>query len=211
MTREDLWVRYPQLFHVAFAAGWEGILRNGLWSAEELTRLLGWPQQQREKWLARRRQEVGGFEDEQLGRVTFRDHKAIPKAGLGYALVGVSESEWYRELNRRVYFYVDRADADGLVAAYSEEQVILTVDTERLVRACEDRVAVATINTGYALRRPARRGLDTFTAIRDFPADRAARIAEFTVERGIEKMAEFTTTVERSTNGGREELWTRVP
>ena len=78
MTPEDLWRRYPQLFHVAFAAGRDGILRNGLWSAEELARRLGWPQQRREKWLTRRRPEVGGFEDKQLGRVTFRDHKAIP-------------------------------------------------------------------------------------------------------------------------------------
>lgn len=40
MAPEDFCRAHPELFHVAFAASWKGILRNGLWSAEELTRRL---------------------------------------------------------------------------------------------------------------------------------------------------------------------------
>jgi hypothetical protein len=209
MTPEDLWERYPQLFHVAMAAGWEGIRRNGLWSAEELTRLLGWSPQNREKWLTRRRHQVGGYEDGQLGRVTFRDHRGIPKAGLGHALVGVTEAEWYRELNRRVFFYVGRRNANRLVAAYDEEQVIFTVDTERLLRAGAERVAVATINTGYAFRRSVKRGLGTFVPLADFPSEQAGQIVEVTVVGGIKEIAELTATVERPTKAGHETLWAR--
>lgn len=208
MTSDDFSRRHPKLFHVAFAAGWQGILRNGLWCPEELTRRLGWSEGRRESWLTSRRAAWGGFDDPVLGRVTFRDQGGIPKTGLGAALIDVSEADWYRELNRRVYFFVDRRGADRFAGAYSgQPQAVFTVDTERLLETCRDRVALSTINTGYAMRQPAPRGLNTFIALDDFASGQAGQVAEVTVEHGIENIAKPTTAVELAANGGPSWLW----
>jgi len=100
-------------------------------------------------------------------------------------------------LNSRAYFYVRREGADRLVAAYpGHEQVTITVDPERLLNGHQDRVALSTINTGYALRRPVQRGSQTFISLSDFPAKRAGDIAEVTVRHGIEDIAQLVTAVD---------------
>jgi len=85
------------------------------------------------------------------------------------------------------------------------------LDTERLLESCKDQVAISTINTGYAKRRPAPRGLGTFVSLDDFQPVRGRQVAEVTVEHGIEDIAKLTIAVELAEKRGPSRLWPDEP
>ncbi len=51
-------------------------------------------------------------------------------------------------------------------ASGEQAQVVMIIDTERLLAHHSERVALTPINTGNARRRPAQRGLQTFVPYR---------------------------------------------
>lgn len=66
-------------------------------------------------------------------------------------------------LNERVFFWLDPARVNRQHRACgSRPQVVLTIDTARLVKIYREEVSLSPINTGNARRRPARRGAATF-------------------------------------------------
>jgi mannose/fructose/N-acetylgalactosamine-specific phosphotransferase system component IIB len=67
-----------------------------------------------------------------------------------------------------VFFWANEGRARGLAAAKAnrgQKVVLLSVDTLSLARAHAAEVELAPINSGNTRRKPARRGLNTFTQL----------------------------------------------
>jgi hypothetical protein len=99
--------------------------------------------------------------------VHVRDQKPLPEEALRRCLVGMTPSEWYALINSKVFFWldVDRLNRQR-AACEPRPQVVLEVDTIRLVACHSERIALSRINTGNVRRRPAQRGRCTFVPYR---------------------------------------------
>ena len=77
-------------------------------------------------------------------------------------------ADWLRLLNARVFFW---ADTDGLARLLgarinrARPREVLGFDTLGLARAHAERMELCPINSGSTIRKPARRGLATFTPL----------------------------------------------
>lgn len=146
-------------YHMAEAANWPAIQRDGLCSASALMDRAGLVGSERDA-LERdqRRTQVTLTSGARL-----RDQRPMPPAALARCLVGMVPAEWYATVNARVFFWLDPERLNRQRAAcHDRPQVVLTVDSSALVAAYGDRVHLTPINTGNARRRPARRGVATF-------------------------------------------------
>jgi hypothetical protein len=88
-------------------------------------------------------------------------------------LVGMSESEWYRTLNGRVFFWLSRNRLDRLRGAppyRDREHDILTLDTAAVLDSYAPIVELAHLNSG-AVHPGAKytRGAGTFQPIAGYP------------------------------------------
>jgi hypothetical protein len=147
------------LYHLAEASNWPSIRQVGLFSASKLLDVAG------VTGADRMRLEQGQrlTHTELPTGIQIRDQRPMPPAALENCLVGLKPSDWYALINSRVFFWLDPDRLNRQRAACEPRpQVVLTLDTERLVSAHRERVAVTPVNTGNARRKPARRGAATF-------------------------------------------------
>jgi hypothetical protein len=152
-------IQLTSLYHLAEAANWPVIQRDGLHCASILLDLAGIIGEDRERLEKHQRL----THIELPNRVQLRDQRPMPPAALATCLIGLSPSEWYALINARVFFWLDPARLNRQRAACNPRpQVVLTVDASKLVAAYAEKIAVTPINTGNARRRPARRGAATF-------------------------------------------------
>lgn len=147
------------IYHLAEAANWPSIQVHGLLSTSALLDLAALPQNERDRYEQHHRPHYM----ELTGSIHIRDQKPMPAQALERCLVGMTPSEWYRLLNRKVFFWldVDRLNRQRRVCG-PRPQVVLVVDTERLLSRHSDRVALSPINSGNARRKPSIRGKSTF-------------------------------------------------
>jgi len=198
--------RWPRLFHVAEAGSWTSIQRHGLLSTAALLDLFEITGPEREAIESARRAESVRIEHPEHGTALIRDNKPINVTVLRRTLVGMSEPEWYRTINGRVFFWLGEKRLDRLRAAppyRSRPHDILTIDTKRLLDAHAARVELAHLNTGAV--HPGSispRGAGTFRSIQDYPWPERVRIAraepivEFTIPYSLPKVADFTVDVQ---------------
>ncbi len=148
-----------QLYHLAEADNWPSIERHGLLSTRALLERAGLHGAERTRFEDQWRPDRVALPD---GAVV-RDQKPMPPAALERCLRGVTPAAWYALLNERVFFWLDAERLNRMRRAYVElPQVVMTVDTERLLARHAARVALTPINTGNARRFPAPRGPHTF-------------------------------------------------
>src|SRR5206468_3625043 len=97
---------------------------------------------------------------------TLRDQIPMHEAKLADCLDdGLVPADWYRILNRKVFFWCAERQVEKLLCARAyrdRPHLVLVVDTRRLIDAHRDDVRLAFINTGATLFNPARRGRSTF-------------------------------------------------
>lgn len=171
LTPEDVAERWPHLYHMAEAGSWASMKRFGLCSTTALLDLYGVTGPQRAAIEAARRPESVSIHHPLYGTAWIRDNKPINETVLRRTLLGMSEADWYRTLNGRVFFWVSRHRLDRLRKAYRERQHdILVLDTERLLAAHADQVELCPLNSGAV--HPAAhypRGRGTFRGIQDYP------------------------------------------
>jgi hypothetical protein len=151
--------RLTRAFHMAEAANWPPIQRDGLHSASALLERAGLVGEERARL-------------ERCQRVThtvlpngvqIRHQGPMPPAALARCLIGMSPSEWYALINAHVFFWLDPARLNRQRAACTARpQVVLTVDVDALAETYAAQMALTPINTGNARRQPARRGVATF-------------------------------------------------
>ena len=201
------------IYHLAEAANWPSIQRHGLLSTSALLDLTALPKYERDRYEQQHRP----HHRELPGGIQIRDQKPLPARALERCLVGLRPSEWYQLLNRKVFFWLD---ADRLNrqrrACEPRPQVVLIVDTERLLSRHAERIALSPINSGNARRKPAVRGKATFVPYEEWLESgwsseaiglgtrrRATshRPVELTVERAVQDIMECLIDVHQLAPG----------
>jgi len=87
--------------------------------------------------------------------------------------------DWLRILNRKVFFWPDTKQLKRLTGARmnrSRERSVLVVDTRSILNAHFEDTYLCPINSGNSMRRPARRGLATFSRAADYEWDEWRRL-----------------------------------
>jgi hypothetical protein len=147
------------VFHLAEAANWPSIQQHGLFSTSALLDLAGIRGEEGARF---ERQHRPNYTELPNG-VQVRDQKPMPPEALMQCLIGMSPAEWYQLINSKVFFWLDSDRLNRQRGACEPRpQVVLVVDTDRLVARHAERIALTPINTGNARRRAARRGRCTF-------------------------------------------------
>lgn len=172
VTAEQLIERFPRLWHMAEAGSWPSIKRNGLRSTTALLDLFEYSGSERTAIEARRRPASVAITHPQVGTAVIRDNKPMYESVLERTLVGYTPEEWYRLLNGKVFFWVRKERLDKLrnAALYRERKhLILTVDTEKLLRRHGERVTLSTMNSGATYPGAQyKRGTGTFEPLPRF-------------------------------------------
>ena len=202
MTPEELASRHPRLFHLTLPSNLPGIERHGLLPATALLTLHGGP-----AGLERiRRPAAVPLPHPVYGTATLNDQSPMTEAALARCLDdGLVPGDWLATLNRRVFFWADAAGLNRLLHARANRGRavrVLEVDTLALAQAYAEQIELSAINSGATIRRPARRGLTTFTPmLRHSYADwRRLRggldkVLEVTVVGGVPDAARFISLV----------------
>lgn len=197
MTPEAIAERWPRLFHMAEAGSWLSIQRHGLLSTTALLDLFEVDGPARTELETKRRPDSVEIHHPVHGTATVRDNKPINETVLRRTLVGMSEPDWYRTLNGRVFFWLTTERLDRLRDAppfRNRPHDILTIDTASLLERHGDRVELAAINSG-AVHPGARntRGAGTFQRITDYPWETrrsGERVVELTVPYSVPDIAD---------------------
>lgn len=205
LTAEYISERWPRLFHMAEAGSWDAIARHGLLSTSALLDLFEVSDPLRAEIESARRPESVEIEHPEFGSAWIRDNKPINETVLRRTLVGMTESEWYRTLNKRVFFWLTEERLDRLRAAppYAPRpHDILTVHTGALLERYGPAVELAHLNTG-AVHPSANypRGAGTFQPIPSYPwtarvkANATEPIVELTVPYAVPDIASLVLDV----------------
>jgi hypothetical protein len=181
LTIDYLVDRYPRLYHMAEEGSWQSIQRHGLLSTSALLDLFGVSQPERAAIESARRSASVEICDAVHGTAWIRDNKPINETVLRRTLVGMTEAEWYRTLNRRVFFWLSTARLDRLrgAPAYRDRQHdILVLDTRLLFERHSERVELSPLNSG-AVHPSANypRGTMTFSSVVDYPWQTRVQVA----------------------------------
>lgn len=151
LTPELLAARYPRLYHMAEDGSWPSIQEHGLLSTTALLDLFEVPIEERHALEARRRPESVPIHHRVHGTAWIRDNKPINETVLRRTLQGMTEEQFYRTLNSRVFFWVstDRLDRLRNAPPYrNRRHDILELDTAVLLERHHDRVELCHLNSG---------------------------------------------------------------
>ncbi len=188
--------KHPRLWHMAEDGSWPRIRRHGLLSTRALLDLYGITGSRRAALESEQRRQCETIEGRGLPPATLRDQKPMPPGALTRCLDdALTPADWYRLLNGRSFFWLSETRVQRMLGTYGDRpHVVLTVETASLVGVHRDRIELSRINSGYALRVPARRGRGTFLSI---PAYAHPGIAELSVVGGVPDIARHVLVVER--------------
>jgi hypothetical protein len=218
---DEIWKRYPRLYHMAAANCWKGISKNGLLSTSALLDLFEYKGSERNVIESCHRPECVEIEHRTYGKASVRDQKPMSDGGLKRCLTGLSPKQWYRILNRMVFFWLteDRLETMLNAKAYRNiEQDVLVVDSESLVIAYEREIRLSPINSGCTKPWPQPRDRSTFLAINKYPYDFWVKkrgrsndpIVELAVWCGVPDVKKHVIRVERRrANRILRVLWSR--
>jgi hypothetical protein len=204
LTPELLAARYPRLYHMAEEGSWDSIQQHGLLSTTALLDLFEVPQDDRYALEARRRPESVSIHHPVHGTAWIRDNKPINETVLRRTLEGMTEEEFYRTLNRRVFFWVstDRLDRLRNAPPYRHRRHdVLELDTAALLARHHERVELSHLNSGAV--HPAAnypRGIGTFKPITRYAYGERRSISneplvELTVLYAVPDVSDFVIDV----------------
>lgn len=198
----------PLIYHLAESENWPSIQERGLLSAACLLQACGSVRLNGSHRPARTVLPNGWV---------IRDQQRIPRAALEKCLVEMTPEEWYALLNSRVFFWLDRDRLNRQrLACGPHRQVVLVLDSAKLIARYRDSIELTPINTGNARRKPALRGRQTFVLYRDWlssgwmsetmalvtnPRPRNHRPAELTVVNSVPDVLRFVTAVVKLKEG----------
>jgi hypothetical protein len=203
VNANELAGRYPTLYHMAEEANWPGIQDRGLLSSSALLDLYGYSGADRERLEGRWRPEKATIRRQGLPPAIIRDQKPLNPNQLAPLLRGgMTVEDWYRLINRKVFFWAEWKRLDWLLGARAyrgEPHVVIKVDTRTLIDQCAGRTTLTSMNSGSALPSssgaPAPpRGLDTFVPLDSFSSGRA--IVEVAVDGKVDGFASVANSAE---------------
>ncbi len=198
---------YPLAYHMAESGTWESIRKRGLLSTNALLDLFEISGSRRQQILGERRPKSVTITHLDHGTVVIRDQLPMSDAALRECLEPpLRPTDWYRLLNRRVFFWLSEDRLNRLLTARayrSKQHCVLTLDTFKLLNRYGDSVTICPINSGSTIFKPQPRGMSTFLPISEYPFDNwAARrgslkaVAELTIEYGVYAVSDFILSVE---------------
>ncbi len=190
---------------MAEAGSWPLILEHGLLSTSAILDLSGYSREQRDQIEARHRPHKLTLSLPTVGTVIIRDQKPMRDSVLRTVLDGCTPEEWYRLLNGKVFFWPTRKRLLrflGAKAYRDADQIVITVDTERLLNDYRKSATLSPINSGATLFNAIERGMETFVPIPDYPWEygrrkrsRSEAVAEIAIDRGVMNVASYVTEV----------------
>jgi len=197
------------LYHLAQVENWPSIERNGLLSTHALLDLAGLSGIERKRIECQHRAERVVLPDE----IVISDQKPMPPTALRRCLYNTTPEQWYALLNSKVFFWLDRERLSCLRRVYRTlPQIVMSIDTERLLARHAERITLTPINTGNARRQPALRGPQTFVpytvwvesgwaseteALHTRQRPRSHKPAELTVAYAVPDIMDFVVDVQR--------------
>jgi hypothetical protein len=199
VTLEELAQTYPRLYHMADAKSWESIQKHGLLSTSSLLDLFEVKGQQREDIEIRCRRRSVPIVHERHGCAVIRNNSII-ETKLRTALKGCTLEQWYRLLNKYVFFWPSRERLQTFLCARAyrdRPHAVLTLETLPFVRKYELRIVLSPMNSGNTQPIAYERSPETFKKMRDYPfLERAHRGNYYqVVELAVEGGADVTESV----------------
>lgn len=187
---------------------WPSIAEYGLLSTSALLDLYEIEGEQRQALESRHRPLSVAINRLGLPGAVVRDQQPMREQALRDCLDdGLTPTDWYLTLNRRVFFWPDRRRLRRLLSARAyrrDAQTVLTLDTRSLVEAYADVIQLSPINSGATIMGVARRGNQTFASISDFPLEPQRRrvgrrqpVAELVVPDRVEPILNHVLAVHR--------------
>lgn len=202
MNIERLIATYPRLFHMAEDGSWPNIQKHGLLSTSALLTKWEYPEKEKEAICCNHRPNKIPIEHRIYGKAVIRDQKAIKPQKLRGCLIDMSEEEWYRLLNSKVFFWPDCQRLIWFLGAthyINKPHVVIIIDTRQLIKKYAGEITVSPINTGstYPPKNqdsPEPRGRATFKQISEY---QMSRFKELAVDNCIQDIVSFTLSVDR--------------
>jgi hypothetical protein len=219
ISTNELATIYPLLYHLTSEGSWANIQKLGLLSTEALLDLFGIDGELRQRILGARRPESVALMHPQYGRAIVRDQKPLIESRLRAVLQdGMTPREWYRLLNRKVFFWVREERVETLRNAHAYEglrQTLIIVDCAKLLSRHSRRVTLCPMNSGATRPMAFPRGRSTFLPLSEYPFDELRRkrgrkkaVVELAVEYSILDISDLVVSVSELGGGLPEEnLW----
>ena len=206
MNAEELISTFPRLYHMAHVKAWPGIKHHGLLSTSALLDLFEMRGSSREALEANRRNDSITVRHKRYGEAVIRDNKPMDDAGLVRALTDMTPEQWYRTLNRKVFFRPTEERLNRLLTARfnpSDNHCVITVNTRRLVSDYHDKIWLCPINSGATKPMPQPRGTQTFRRICEYPFSDWSRkrrscikaVAELAVDYSVPNIRDYVESV----------------
>lgn len=197
---------YPRLYHMAHEGAWASIERLGLLSTSALLDLFEVKDARRHELESCRREKSEEIIHRTHGTALLRDQIPLNEKKLAKALLDdLKPCDWYRVLNRKVFFWGPQTRLGTLrgARAYSDHrQTIVVIDTAQLVARHRERIFLCHMNSGASQPMAFPRGLNTFLPIDEYPiAERKRKygingaVAEITVDYSVPDVREYVTEV----------------
>ena len=205
---EELLSDCPTLYHMAEHGSWASIRTHGLLSTSALLDLYEVKGARRVQIEERRRPAGVPLDHARLPRAVIRDQIPMDDGGLRRCLPrGMTPFDWYRLLNKKVFFWLTRDRLQRLLnaGAYrNETHDVIEVDTRPLVEAYYDKIWLCPINSGCTKPMPHARGEDTFKRIKEYPYSvwrtkrkKGERVVELAVDHGVPDVRKFVKRIVR--------------
>jgi hypothetical protein len=221
ISQEEFIRHYPRLYHMAEVNSWPSILRHGLLSTTALLDLFEVRGALRTSLESRHRPHSVEIHHPKHGVAIIRDQKPMRESALRGCLVRMTPEQWYRTLNRHVFFWVTPERLNRLLAARAyrgRTHTVICVDTARVFEANAEKVRLSPINSGSTIYVPQPRGTDTFQTLQNYPFDTRRRIrgvanavAELAIRNEMPNIVECTLRVDHRRNGRVVETLYRRP
>jgi hypothetical protein len=156
------WPLPAHAFHLADLENWPSIQQNGLHSTAALIARAG--------LRGRAARPFATYRGESMrlpSGAVIRDQRPMPPDALRRCLDDdLSPEDWYRLVNRKVFFWLDLERLNRHRAACrGRPQLVIAVDLRVLVDRHGGRASVTPFNVGNARRRAAARGRRTFVPL----------------------------------------------
>lgn len=207
MTPEELAARHPRLYHVSEPGAHKSIRQHGLLSTNAILDLFEVDTRDRQRLTTARRATAVPLRHLLYGTMILNDNLPLSEKALESCLDdGLTAADWLRTLNSRVFFWVDESGLQRLLGAKmnrGRQREVLVFDTLLVAQAHMDTLCLSPINSGATIRKPARRGLTTFTPAKDHSyaqwrrlRGKSDRVVEVTVDHAIPRAGEFLIDVQ---------------
>jgi hypothetical protein len=190
VTPDEFITRYPRLWHMAELGSWPTIEAHGLRSTTALLDLFEVTGSEREALEACHRRESVTIIHSDYGQAVVRDQKPIIPLVLGRVLTDMSAEEWYRTLNRRVFFWVNERRLEKMLKAppyRGRPHSVLVIDTAEMLARHMPDITLSPINSGATHPSGSgMRGSHTFRSFDDYPWEERRTAAEKVVELAVD-------------------------